>query len=305
MRYRLCAASLSLPRWRGRVGEGAQNVRPEKSRFDKRQAGSLALRWLSVSTPSPGFAALIRSEGTNDHRLSRALHDRTQGPRPLPSGADRGHQRPLEDALAGVAQDQRRRDPGGFGGRAAQVPARARHRSGDLLAARHGDGPSHRRLQRQPGMVAGLQRADPPRLQALSGQFRRRVPIAADAGRAARQLRRGAGALHQRVRHGGLQPQSRSFRRALDRAALDRPLLVQILREAGRARRARHGACERVVQSGFHGTGAHYINADTTAFMQLITGRPVQGFPDPEAHHPAWRRRGAVPLGPLSRPRHD
>ena len=30
----------------------------------------------------------------------------------------------------------------------------------------------------------------------------------------------------------------------------------------------------------FHATGAHYINADTTAFMQLIQARSVQGLPD-------------------------
>ena len=35
----------------------------------------------------------------------------------------------------------------------------------------------------------GVQRPDPPRRHALSGQFRRRMPVAAVAGRAARQLR--------------------------------------------------------------------------------------------------------------------
>ena len=30
----------------------------------------------------------------------------------------------------------------------------------------------------------------------------------------------------------------------------------------------------------FHATGAHYINGDTTAFMQFLTCGPVQGFPD-------------------------
>ena len=29
----------------------------------------------------------------------------------------------------------------------------------------------------------------------------------------------------------------------------------------------------------FHGTGAHYINADTTAFMQLIMGDLFKDFP--------------------------
>ncbi len=61
------------------------------------------------------------------------------------------------------------------------------------------------------------------------------------------------------------------------------------------------GACLASCNPAVHTTGAHYINGDTTAFMQFITVGPVQGLPDPEAHHPAWRRRGALSLGPLSR----
>ena len=53
----------------------------------------------------------------------------------------------------------------------------------------------------------------------------------------------------------------------------------------------------------FHTTGAHYINADTTAFMQLHPGRPVQGLPHPSLRHPARRRRRALSLGALPRPR--
>ena len=52
----------------------------------------------------------------------------------------------------------------------------------------------------------------------------------------------------------------------------------------------------------FHTTGAHYLNADTTAFMQCLHRRPVQGLPDAEVPDPARRRRGALPLGALSRP---
>ena len=53
----------------------------------------------------------------------------------------------------------------------------------------------------------------------------------------------------------------------------------------------------------FHYTGAHYINGDTTAFMQLIQGNLFKDFPTLQVRDPAWRRRGAVPLGPLPRPR--
>ncbi len=52
----------------------------------------------------------------------------------------------------------------------------------------------------------------------------------------------------------------------------------------------------------FHTTGAHYINGDTTAFMQFIMSDIFKDFPTLEVHHPAWRRRGALSLGPVSRP---
>ena len=54
-----------------------------------------------------------------------------------------------------------------------------------------------------------------------------------------------------------------------------------ILREDGRTRRARHDSrVERVATSNFHATGAYYLNADTTAFMQLIQGDLFSDFPD-------------------------
>ena len=66
--------------------------------------------------------------------------------------------------------------------RAAEAAARARHRRHDLLAARVGDGASHRRRDDQPALDRALQRSDPPRLRAVSGELRRRLPAAADAG---------------------------------------------------------------------------------------------------------------------------
>src|SRR6516225_6025472 len=68
---------------------------------------------------------------------------------------------------------------------AAQASARARDRRHHLLPARHGHKPPYRRLQREPRLVAGVQRDDPSRLHALPRQFHRRVPIAAVAGRVA------------------------------------------------------------------------------------------------------------------------
>ena len=156
---------------------------------------------------------------------------------------------PAKQPSQGVAQGYRRRDPREPRRRAAQASARARHRRHDLLAARHGHEPPHRRLQREPGLVAGVQRDDPSRLHALPRQFHRRVPVAAVAGRVAGQLHRRARALREGIRFRRLQSQSRSVGRLLDRAAAHRPLVVQVLREDGRARRAGDGARERVVQS--------------------------------------------------------
>ena len=52
----------------------------------------------------------------------------------------------------------------------------------------------------------------------------------------------------------------------------------------------------------FHQTGSHYLNADTTVFMQFLqTPQLFKDFPHAAVHHSARRRRGAVPLGPLSR----
>ena len=51
----------------------------------------------------------------------------------------------------------------------------------------------------------------------------------------------------------------------------------------------------------FHATGAHYINADTTAFMQFIEGDLFKDFPTLALHHSPWRGRGALSLGALPR----
>ena len=70
-------------------------------------------------------------------------------------------------------------------------------------------------------------------------ELRRRLPAAAVAGRADRALgRTSCERCVTRARLRRLQPESRSVRRPLDRAAADRPALVSVLREDGRARRA-------------------------------------------------------------------
>jgi len=51
----------------------------------------------------------------------------------------------------------------------------------------------------------------------------------------------------------------------------------------------------------FHATGAHYINADTTAFMQFLQGDLFADFPDLRFYYSPWRWRGTLSLGALSR----
>src|SRR5215472_5916873 len=66
----------------------------------------------------------------------------------------------------------------------------------------------------------------------------------------------------------------------MDRSAAHRPVLVPHLREDDRARRARHVHVSSSANPAFHATGAHYMNADTTAFMQLLQGDLFADFPD-------------------------
>ena len=48
----------------------------------------------------------------------------------------------------------------------------------------------------------------------------------------------------------------------------------------------------------FHQTGSHYLNADTTAFMQFVQQpAALQGLSDPAIHHSARRRRGPYHWG--------
>ena len=53
----------------------------------------------------------------------------------------------------------------------------------------------------------------------------------------------------------------------------------------------------------FHATGAHYINADTTAFMQFLTADLFKDFPTLRFIIPHGGGAVPVPLGPLPRPR--
>ena len=131
----------------------------------------------------------------------------------------------------------------------------------------------------QPALDRALQRSDPSRLRALSGEFRRRLPAAADA-------RRSAGRLHRRAERCigelgfigcNLNPDPSGGYWAAppltDRywyplyekmVELDVPAMVHV-----------SASCN----PNFHATGAHYINADTTAFMQFLSADLFKDFP--------------------------
>jgi predicted TIM-barrel fold metal-dependent hydrolase len=117
------------------------------------------------------------------------------------------------------------------------------------------------------------------------------VPAAADARRAPDQLHPRAGALHQGVRFHRLQPEPDPsggywkdppltdkwwypFYEKL--VELDVPAMIHVSMSCN---------------PNFHTTGGHYINGDTTAFMQLITADLFKDFPSLKVHHPPRRRR--------------
>ena len=137
----------------------------------------------------------------------------------------------------------------------------------------------------------------------VSGQFRRRLSVAAIAGGGAGQQRRGTRALRQGAGIHRLQSESGSFRGPLDIAAADRSALVSAVREDGGARRARHGACEFLVQPEFsrHRRALHQCRYH--GLHAVPDQRSVCGFSDAAVHHSARRRRGSLSLGPIPRTR--
>src|SRR5690606_12392440 len=120
-------------------------------------------------------------------------------------------------------------------------------------------------------------------------------------GRPARGQRQGTAALRRHGLH-RRQPHARPLGRPLELAAADRPLLVPDLREAVRAGHAGHDPRLRLLQPvlphhrrALHQRRHHGVHA-------AHPGRPVRRLPEPAPDHPARRRRGAVPLGPLPGP---
>ena len=99
------------------------------------------------------------------------------------------------------------------------------------------------------------------------------------------------------------QPQPRPVGRALDRAAADRPVLVPDLREDGRVRHPGDGPRQHQLQPVLpHHRRALPQRRHHGLHAVLIQGDLFTDFPDPALGHPARRRRGALPLGPVPRP---
>ena len=218
---------------------------------------------------------------------------------------DRGAEGSVARAREGRAQHQRRRDP----------RERSRTRSSSSSASAAPTSRSSRRARRRWRTTSAMRTTSLDwtrhcndlihRVCALyPGELRRRVPAAAVAGRAARPTASPSSSAASTSSgfigcnlnpdpsggHWTAPPLTDEWWYPLyeKMVELDVPAMVHV-----------SASCN----PNFHATGAHYINADTTAFMQFLTGGPVQGLPDAALHHSARRRRGAVPLGPLPRPR--
>ena len=178
----------------------------------------------------------------------------------------------------------------------------ARLRPHDLQPPRQLHGPSHRRFRRELDLGLDLQRALLPRLAScfptISSARRccRRAPASirrpafpssknasgtmASSPSTSTPIRPGAtGQARRSPTAGGIRSTRRWSSGTFRRWCMSRPAAIP----------------------AFHTTGAHYINADTTAVMQFIQGSAVQGFPDAALRRSARRRRRALSLGPLSR----
>src|SRR3954449_6634053 len=107
--------------------------------------------------------------------------------------------------------------------------------------------------------------------------------------------------MRQAIRLRRHQPEPRSLGRALDLAAIIGPTVVPDLREDGGTRHSRHDPrfdqLQRLLshyRRALPERGHHGIHA-------VPDIGPVQGLSDAEVLDPAWRRRGALSLGPFSR----
>ena len=226
-------------------------------------------------------AARIIGRPSRDHRLSRPLHD---GARPRTARGATPGRRVRRHGAAGpaVAGDHRRRDPRDD---REQPAAAARERGADLTIfsprASAMAPPRRRRAGEHGDWAARCNDLIKRVVDAVPRELRRRLPAAAVARRADRRT-----AIAE-------------LERCVDRAGLRRAATSTPTRPAATGRsppltdRYWYPFYEKMVEldvpamihvsascnPNFHATGAHYLNADTTAFMQLLQGDLFSDFP--------------------------
>ena len=217
--------------------------------------------------------------------------------------ADRGASGPPQPAppRSKISDDEIREHRG----RPAQDAARARHRSDDLLAARRRHGSPHRRRDHQRTWAA------------ICNELCFRVcKLFPENFIGAAMLPQSA---RRRSRRTVFPSSSAASRNTASSASISTPI-----RPGGRwtspplTDRYWYPIYEKMVECDMpamvHVCAPAAIRASTpparitstatpTAFMQLIQGDLFKDFPTLQLHHPAWRRRRAVSLGPLSRAR--
>ena len=152
-------------------------------------------------------------------------------------------------------------------------------------------------------MGCDLQRAVPPREPAVPRSLRPGGDAAAEPRRRPRDVHPRAREMRRAVWQRGDQPEPRPVGRALDEPAAHRPPLVPDLRKDRRVRHPgddpRQHELQRVLP---HDRRAlHQCRHD--GVHAADPGRPVPRLPDAALRDPARRRRRALSLGTLSRPR--
>ena len=188
---------------------------------------------------------------------------------------------PAQKPSRAGAKNQRRRIARERRGRAAEIPARARHQSDDLLAAGVRHVASYRRRGREPRMVAGVERADLPPHHALSRTISsacascrsrpasiRRTASASWSAASTNSASSAATSIPTRRAGAGTRPPigDRLWYPFYEKMVeLDVPAMIHV--------------SASLQSRTVHTTGAHYINGDTTAFMQLITSDLFRDFP--------------------------
>ena len=245
-------------------------------------------------------SGLAGIDTAHDHRLSRPLRRRRRNCRNTATRdrwtQDSAH-RPAPANLR-ISDDQIARALEG-----AQLRFQ-RERGTDLtiFSPRASAMAHHRQRDHKPQLVRACNDLIQRALLALSSQFRRRVPAPQSPGRRAGNS---AAELERCVKErdssaASLNPDP-SGGHWSSPPLTDRHWYPLPRRWSG-SMCLRWCTSALIQQSNFHATGAHYINADTTAFMQFLTSDLFKGFPICGSSFAHGGGAMPIPLGPLSRP---